>query len=241
MTGSRRASMPCWLSKTASFMGRESAIRTWMPAATYSLRRWRCSSSSVAASSSRRHDTPPEAACLTSFSSKRIDGVGRARELHVLVLDLRQHAPVFGGGLRGLAHDAQEIQRATAALAFGVERLQIVDQTRSGAHIVGQCLLQHEALAAQVSGQRQARLHGGEELGLLLDHLRKPLFDEAVENLVDLLARDVRARRQFQRLEPRMTEQHEIRTRLISVEPKLLQAPPEPLKVDFRQFFAHNL
>src|ERR1035438_6723580 len=34
---------------------------------------------------------------------------------------------------------------------------------------------------------------------------------------------------------------HQVRPRFVRVEPKLLQAPPEPLKVNFGQFLAHSL
>ena len=81
-----------------------------------------------------------------------IDGVGRARKLQVLLFDFRQHAAVFGGGLRRFGHDAQKVQGAAAALSFRVDRLQVVDEAGSGADIVGQFLFQYEALAAQVAG-----------------------------------------------------------------------------------------
>src|SRR5260370_23096929 len=36
-----------------------------------------------------------------------------------------------------------------------------------------------------------------------------------------------------------MAQQHQIGSRLVSIEPKLLQAAPESLKVNFAQFFTH--
>jgi len=50
----------------------------------------------------------------------------------------------------------------------------------------------------------------------------------------------VRARRQFQCFELVVAQKYQIRPRFVSIEPKLLQPSPEPLKVDFGQFFAHN-
>ena len=142
-------------------------------------------------------------------------------------------------GLRRLGHNAQEVQRAASALAFGVERLQVVDQGSAGTSVVGEFLFQDLPFAGKVAGNRQARLHRREELRLLLDYLREAFFHQAVQNFVDLLARHVRPRRQFQRLEFRMAQQHEVRSRLVSIEPKLLQASPKALKINFAQFFAH--
>ena len=152
---------------------------------------------------------------------------------------LHQHAPVFGGGLRRFGDNAQEIQRAASALAFGVQRLQVVDQRPAGTAVVGQFLFQVLPLAGEVSGNRQARLDRREELRLLLDHLGEALFHQAVQNFVDFLPRHVRPRRQFQRFEFRVAQQHEVRPRLVSIEPKLLQASPKALKINFGQFFAH--
>jgi hypothetical protein len=36
-----------------------------------------------------------------------------------------------------------------------------------------------------------------------------------------------------------MSEQHQVRTRFVGIEPKLLQATPEALKTGLSQFFAH--
>jgi len=83
-------------------------------------------------------------------------------------------------------------------------------------------LLQYLPLTRQVTGDGQARLHGREQLGLLLHHLREASLHQAVEDFIDFLPRYVRARGQFQRLELGMAQQHQIRTRLISIEPKLL-------------------
>ena len=68
-----------------------------------------------------------------------------------------------------------------------------------------------------------ARLNGGEQFGLLLDDLREAFLDQTVENFVDFLPRNMRPRRQFQSLETRMPDQHEIGSRLIRIQPKLLQ------------------
>jgi hypothetical protein len=38
-----------------------------------------------------------------------------------------------------------------------------------------------------------------------------------------------------------MAQQHQVRTRFVSIEPNLLQPPPEPLKINLGQFFAHVL
>ena len=240
ITGSSKAIMPCWPSNTASFMGSESAMRTSTPQAMYSPRRWRCSSSSEPASSSRRQAAPERRACFTSFSSQGIHGVGRAGKLHVFPFHLGEHAPVFGGGLRGFGDDAQEIQRAAAALALGVQRFQVVDQGRSSAaRSSASSCSSTSPLSGQISGNRQAGLHGGEELGLFLHHLRETPFHQAVQHLIDLLPGDVGARGQLQRLEAGMPEQHQVGTRFVGVQPKLLQAPPEALKTGLRQFFAH--
>ena len=118
---------------------------------------------------------------------------------------------------------------------------EIVDQRGAGAAVVGQLLLQRLPFAAEIAGNRQARLDGREQLGLLLDHLREALLHQAVQHLVDLLPRYVRARGQFQRLELGVAEQHQVGPRFVSVQPKLLQPSPEPLKINLGQFFAHIL
>ena len=72
--------------------------------------------------------------------------------------------------------------------------------------MIRQLLLDRLALAAQVAGNGQARFHRREQLGALLHHLGEAFFHQAVQNLVNFLARHVGARRQFQRLEPRVTQ-----------------------------------
>ena len=119
--------------------------------------------------------------------------------------------------------------------------VQVVDQGRPGAAVVRQLLLQGLPLAAEISGDGQAGLDGGEQLGLFLDYLGKPLLDQAVQNLIDLLTGYVGARCQFQRLELRMAKQHQVGSRFVGVQPELLQPPPESLKVDLGQFIAHLL
>ena len=168
----------------------------------YSLRRWRWSSSSAPASSSRRQATPFDPACFTSFSWSGSTAYGGRENSRYSSLHLRQHAAVFGGGLCRLGHDPQKIQRSAPALAFRIQGLQIIDQGCAGAAVVGQFLFQSLALAAQVTGDRQARLDRREQLRLFLHHLGKSLFHQGIQYFVDLLAGNVGARRQLQRLEP---------------------------------------
>jgi hypothetical protein len=49
------------------------------------------------------------------------------------------------------------------------------------------------------------------------------------------------ASREFERFEPGVTEQDQVRSRLIRVQAQLLQPSPKTLKIYFRQFFAHTL
>ena len=240
ITGSSSASMPFCPSNTASFMGSDSAMRTCTPLATYSTSRCRWAVSSDADSSSSRHATPLWPACFTSFSSSGSTAYGgreNSRYSCFTSISMRRYS---AAGLRRFGHNAQEVQRAASALAFGVERLQVVDQSAAGAAVVGEFLFQDLPFAGQVSGNRQAGLHRREELRLLLDHLGESLLHQAVQYFIDFLPRHVRPRRQFQRLELRMAQQHEVRPRLVSIEPKLLQASPKPLKINFAQFFAHT-
>ncbi len=113
-------------------------------------------------------------------------------------------------GLRRLGHDAQKIQRPAAALSFRVQAAQVLHQVAGGAGLVGQFLFRELPLARQIRGNRQIRLHGRKKLGAVLHHAGEALFNQAVQHLVDLLPRNVRAGRQFQRLEPGMPQQHEI-------------------------------
>ena len=121
-------------------------------------------------------------------------------------------------GLSGLADDAQIVERAASSLPFRIGRRQIVHQALGRAGLIFQLLLQDLGAAAEIAGNGDARLHRGEELGLFLDHLREALFDQAVENLVNLLTRNVGARGQFQRLETGMTDQHQIGARLVGIQ-----------------------
>src|ERR1039458_7466408 len=241
ITGSSSAIMPCSPSKTASFMGSDSAMRTATPAAMYSVRRWRCSSSSAPPPLHQQTAGSPARSCLFhQLFVEGIDGVGRPRKFHVLAFDFCQHAAVLRGGLSGLGDDAQEIERATAPASLGIERFEVFDEGAASAVIIGQILFEYLTLAPQVAGNRQTGLHRGEELRLLLHHLRKTLFHQAVEDLVDFLSGHVGTSRQFQRFELVMSQKHQVRPRFVRIEPKLLQSPPESLKVNFGQFLAHS-
>jgi hypothetical protein len=103
ITGSSSAIMPFCPSNTASFMGRESAIRTCTPLATYSLQPL-----AVGLVERRRFQQQParhaaHAGLLHQLFVQRIHGVGRAGELQVLVLHLRSmrrySAPVCAGSV----------------------------------------------------------------------------------------------------------------------------------------------
>src|SRR5436190_1113312 len=124
-----------------------------------------------------------------------------------------------GGGVLGEA----------LAVVF-VERAGFDEEAAGGAAVVGELLLEHLALAAEVAGDREAGLDGGEELGLFLDDLCEALFDEAVQDLIDLLPGDMSASGELESLELRVSEQDEVGARFVCVQTKLLQPSPEPLK-----------
>ena len=77
----------------------------------------------------------------------------------------------------------------------------------------------------------QFRLDGREELGFFLHHAGEAFFGEAVEDLINLLARHGGAGSQLESLELGMADEDEIGARFVGVETDLLQAPPEALVV----------
>ena len=88
------------------------------------------------------------------------------------------------------------------------------------------------------------REYGPERLNsmfrLFLYNLREALFSQAIEHLIDLLPRHRCPRRQFQRFETRMPQQHHIGSRFIGIQAHLLEPPPQLLKVEVRNFFSHR-
>ncbi len=151
-----------------------------------------------------------------------------------------KHAPVLLRDLLGIAHDPQIFERAALSLPFRIGRRQIHHQAVGHAGLVGQLALQHLSAARQVARDGQARLHGGKQLGLFLHHLRESLLHQAVQDFIDLLARHMRASRQFDGLEARMPDQNQVRSRLIGVQAQLLQPAPEALKIQLGQFGGHR-
>ena len=199
------------------------------------------SSSSDAALEQQPAGDAARARLLHQLLVERIDRVRRLGELQVLFLHLGQHPAVLRGRLRGLGDDAQEIERAAAALPFRVQGglRSSIRAVPARPLSVSSCS-SRAAVCGMITGNRKAGFHGRKELGLFLDDLREAFFYEAVQNLVDLLPRHVRARGQFQRFEFGMTEQHQIRPGFVRIQPELLQPSPEPLKIDLGQFFAHR-
>ena len=158
-------------------------------------------------SSSSRHVTPPSRACLTSCSSSGSTAYGGRENSTYSDCDFGEHPAVLGGGLRRLGDDAQKIERAPSALAFRIERRSSHRSAALAARLwsVSSCSIAWR-LRREKSGYRQARLYSREQLGLFLDYLGESLFHQAVQYLVNFLPRNVRPRRQFQRLEFGMTQ-----------------------------------
>ena len=83
-------------------------------------------------------------------------------------------------------------------------------------------MLQDLRAPHQVTWNRQIRLDRRKELGLFLHDVRESLLCQTVQNFINFLPRDVRARGQLQRFEARMTNQNQIGARFIGVEAQLL-------------------
>jgi hypothetical protein len=127
------------------------------------------------------------------------------------------------------------MRRYSAAVCAGS-----VDQPGAGAALVGEFLFEQRALARQEAGNSETGLDRGEELGLLLHHLGKTFFDQAVEHFVDFLPRHMRAGGKFEGLEFWMAEQHQVRAGFVSVQTESLQPAPKSLKFHLGQFVAHG-
>src|SRR5579875_3290550 len=133
---------------------------------------------------------------------ERVHGEGRARELGVFPAHGGQHAAIVNGSLGGVVDQAEKVERAASILALLIGIAQILDETGGEASLFGEFILQRLAAAGEVTGNGEAGIDGREELGFFLDYLRESFFYEAVEHLIDLLARDMRARREFKGFEP---------------------------------------
>src|SRR6185312_4379167 len=129
--------------------------------------------------------------------------------------DFSQHAAVFRCGLGGLGNDPQKVERPTPSLAFGIEAAEIFHQVLGRPRLIRQFLFSELPLAREVSRYREIRLNCGEQFRAILDDTCESLLDKAVEHLVNLLPRDMCARRKLQSFEPGMSKQHEVRSRLI--------------------------
>src|SRR5207245_1137895 len=73
-----------------------------------------------------------------------------------------------------------------------------------------------------------------------LHYLRETLLYQAVQHFVNLLPGNVRPRRQLERLEFRVTEEHQVGPGLVGIQAQLLETPPEPLKFHLDQCVAHG-
>ena len=132
---------------------------------------------------------------------ERVDSEGRAREFDVFASGGGQHATVMDGRLHGVVDETEEVEGAAAVLAFEEGGAQVFDEAAGEARLFGEIVLQHFAAAAEIGWDGEAGVDGGEELGALLDDLRKALFYQAIEHLIDLLARHMGARGEFQGFE----------------------------------------
>ncbi len=102
-------------------------------------------------------------------------------------------------------------------------------------------MLHHLPFSREIRRNRQIRLNGREKLGAVLHYPGESLLDKAVQNFVNLLPRNVGARRDFKCLESRMSQHHQIRSCLVCIEPELLEPLPEALILDFSQILFHGL
>jgi hypothetical protein len=144
---------------------------------------------------------------------------------------LSQHAAIMKCRLRRIVHKMQEVESSAAALPLVIGAAEVFDQSGCQTGLLGQFVLKRPISASQVTGNCKTRIDGREQLCFLLDHLGKPFFNQAVQNLINLLPGDVGTGRQLERLESGMADKHKIRTRFIRIQSHLLKLPPTELKV----------
>ena len=165
------------------------------------------------------------------FGVERVDGVGRAGEFEILFARFGEHFAKLRGDLPGVVDDAEIVERAASALAFGVGAHELLHHAGGGVILIGKLLLKSLRAARHIAGDGLVGRDGEEELGLFLDDLRESFFDEAVEDFVNFLAGDVGAGGEFEGLEAGMADEDEVGPGLVGVQAHGLEALPEASKI----------
>ena len=153
-----------------------------------------------------------------------IDSVRRPRELQVLFGRVSKKGAVLLGDLAGVGDNPKVVQRALSPIAIRKHAGQVGGQTGRQLLPGSPLALVGFPFAGQKTLQRQAGLDRGELLRLALNNPHKAPLDEAVEDFINLLARDAGRSGDFQGFESRMPNQNKVSSRFIRVQADLLES-----------------